>query len=101
MRLQFNPDEVKSAFDTIINQVGDNKTLIAAVNTINTIFNDIENQIIYDVPNQKTTLASQDIAKYQAEEKWIQLLIKFKKSGEHPDKHTYQEFPRESKSFLR
>ena len=75
--------------------------MIAAVNTINTIFNDIENQIIYDVGNQKTNLASEDIAKYQAEEKWIQLVIKFKKSGEYPNKYTYQEFPRESKTFLR
>ena len=29
----------------------------------------IVNQILYDVGDQKTTLASQDLVKYQAEEK--------------------------------
>ena len=44
-----NPDEVKSAFDAVINQVGNNETWVVAVNTINTVFSDIENQILYDV----------------------------------------------------
>ena len=59
----FNPDEIKSAFDEVVNQVGNNETWVAAVNTINTVFSDIENQILYDVGNQKN-LASQDLAKY-------------------------------------
>ena len=64
-----NPDEVKSDFDAVINQVGNNETWVAAVNTINTVFIDIENQILYDVGDQKTTLVSLDLAKYWAEEK--------------------------------
>ena len=60
-----NPDEVKSSFDAVINQVGNNETWVAAVNTINTVFSDIENQILYDLGDQKRTLASQDLAKYQ------------------------------------
>ena len=40
--------------------------------------------------DQKTTLASQDLAKYQAEEKWIQLVIQFKKKGEYSDKSAYK-----------
>ena len=90
-----NPDEVKSAFDTVVNQVENNETWVAAVNTINTFFSDIENQILYDVGDQKTTLASQDLAKYQAEEKWIQLVIQFKKKGEYPDKSSYKQLPTE------
>ena len=74
-----NPDEERSAFDAVANQVGNNKTRVAAVNTTNTIFGDIENQILYDIGYQKTTLASQCLAKYQAEEKWIQLVNQFKK----------------------
>ena len=31
---------------------------------MNTVFSDIENQILYDVGDQMTTLASQDLAKY-------------------------------------
>ena len=64
-----NPNEVKSAFNAVVSQVGNNVTWVAAVNTINTVFSDFENQILYDVRDQKTTLASQDLAKYQAEEK--------------------------------
>ena len=37
--------------------------------SINTVFIDIENQILYDVGDQKTTLVSLDLAKYWAEEK--------------------------------
>ena len=36
-----NPDEVKSAFDAVVNQVGNNETWVATVNTINTVFSDI------------------------------------------------------------
>ena len=96
-----NPDEVKSAFDAVVNQVGNNETWVAVVNTINTVFNDIENEILYDVGDQKTTLAAQDLAKYQAEEKWIYLVVQFKKKGEYPDKHTYKQLSRESKILLR
>lgn len=74
-----NPDEERSAFDAVASQVGNNKTRVAAVNTTNAIFGDIENQILYDIGYQKTTLASQYLAKYQAEEKWIQLVNQFKK----------------------
>ena len=95
----FNPDEIKSAFNAVVNQVGNNETWVAAVNTINTVFSDIESQILYDVGNQKT-LASQDLAKYQAKEKWIQLAIQFKKKGKYPNKHAYQPLPRESKILL-
>ena len=35
--------------------------------SINTVFIDIENQILYDVGDQKTTLVSLDLAKYWAE----------------------------------
>ena len=96
-----NPDEVKSAFDAVVNQVGNNETWVAAVNTVNTVFSDTENQILYDVGGQKTTLASQDLAKYQTEEKWIHLVVQFKKKGEYPDKHAYKQLPRESKILLR
>ena len=41
-----NPDEVKSAFDAVVNHVGNNEIWVAAVNTVNTAFSDIENQII-------------------------------------------------------
>ena len=92
-----NPDEVKSAFDAFVNQVGNNETWFAAVIRINTVFSDIENQILYDVGKKKITLASQDPAKYQAEEKWIQLVIQFKKKGQYPDK----QLPRESKIVFR
>ena len=81
--------------------MGNNETRVPAVNTINTVFNDIENQILYDVGDHKTPLASQDLAKYQAEEKWTQLVIQFKKKGEHPDKSAYKRLPRESKILLR
>ena len=50
---------------------------------------------------KKTTLASQDLAKYQAEEKWIHLVIQFKKKGEYPDKQAYKQLPRQSKILLR
>ena len=76
-RHYLNPDEVKSAFDAVVNQVGNDETWVAAVNTINTVFNDIENEILYEVGDQKTTLASQDLVKYQTEEKWIHLVIQF------------------------
>ena len=96
-----NPDEVNfEAFDAVVNQVGNDETWIAAVNTINSVFNDIENEILYDVGDQKTTLAPQDLAKYQAEEKWIHLAIQFKKKGEYPDKHAYKQLPREPKILL-
>ena len=36
-----NPDEERSTFDAVANQVGNNKTRVAAVNTTNTIFSDI------------------------------------------------------------
>ena len=94
-----NSNEVKSAFDPVVNQVGNNETWVAPVNTINAVFSDIENQILYDVGDQKTTLASQDLVKYQAEEKWIQV-IQFKKKREYPDKHAYKQLPRESKILL-
>ena len=55
---------------------------------------------LYDVGDQKTTLASQDQAKYQAEDKWIHLVVQFKKKGEYPDKHAYKQLPRESKILL-
>ena len=55
-----NPDEVKSAFDAVVNQVGNNETWVTAVNTINAVFSDIENQFLYYVGDQKITLASQD-----------------------------------------
>ena len=100
-RHYLNPDEVKSAFDAVVNQVGNDETWVAAVNTINTVFNDIENEIMYEVGDQKTTLASQDLVKYQTEEKWIHLVIQFKKKGEYPDKHAYKQSPRESKILLR
>ena len=58
-------------------------------------------KILYDVGDQKTTLASQDLAKYQTEEKWIHLVVQFKKKGEYPDKHAYKQLPRESKILLR
>ena len=74
-----NPDEVKSAFDAVVNQVENNETWVAAVNTINIVFRDIDNQILYYVGDQKATLASQNLAKNQAEKKWIQLIIQFKK----------------------
>ena len=96
-----NLGEIKSAFDAVVNQVGNNKTWIAAVNAINTVFSDIENQILYDVGDQKTTLAYQDLAKYQKEERWIHLAIQFKKKEKYPDKHAYKQWPRESKILLR
>ena len=89
---------VKSAF---VNQVRNNEAWVAAVNTVNTVFSDNENQILYDVGDQKTTLASQDLAKYQAEEKWIHLVNQFKKKGEYPDKHVYRQLLKESKTLLR
>ena len=42
---------------------------MTAINTINTVFSDIKNQILFHIGDQHTTLASQDLAKYQAEEK--------------------------------
>ena len=57
-----NPDEVKSVFDAVVNQVGNNETWVAAVNTTNTVFNDTENEILYDVEDLKITLASRDTA---------------------------------------
>ena len=44
-----NPDEVKSAFDAVVNQIGNSEKWVAAVNAINTVFSDIENEILYDV----------------------------------------------------
>ena len=81
--------------------VGNNETWVAAVNTINTVLSDTDNQILYDVGDQKLTLASQDLAKYRAEEKWIQLVIRFKKKGEYSDKSAYKQLLRESKILLR
>ena len=46
-----NPDEVKSAFDAVVNQVGNKEACVFAVNTINTVFGDIKNQILYNVDN--------------------------------------------------
>ena len=91
---------VKSAFDAVVNQVRNNEAWVAAVNTVNTVFSDNENQILYDVGDQKTTLASQDLAKYQAEEPWIHLVDQFKKKGEYPDNHVYKQLPEESKILL-
>ena len=56
---RLSQDEKKSAFDTVVNQVGNNETWVATVNTINTVFSDNENQILYDVGDQKTTFALQ------------------------------------------
>ena len=81
--------------------VGNNETWVAAVNTINTVLSDTDNQILYDVGDQKLTLASQDLAKYRAEEKWIQLVIRFKEKGEYSDKSAYKQLLRESKILLR
>ena len=83
-----NADEVKSAFDAVVNQVGNNETWVVAVNTINTVFSDTENQILYDVGDQKTTLAYQDLAKYQKEERWIHWSFN---SRTYPDKHAYKQ----------
>ena len=58
-----NPDEVKTAFDAIDNQFGSYETYVAVVYTINTVVSDNENQIFYDLGDQTTTLASQDLAK--------------------------------------
>ena len=57
------------------------KTWVASINTINKGFSDIEKQILYAVGYLKTTLASKDLAKFQAEEKWIQFVIQFKENG--------------------
>ena len=97
----FNPDEVKPAFDAVFNQIRNNQTWVAAVNTMNTKLNGIENQILNDVEDQKTILVSQNRAKCQAEKEWIQLVIQFKKKGESPDKHTYQQLSRESTILFR
>ena len=80
--------------------MGNNETWVFSVNTTNTVFSDIEDQVLHDAGDQKITLASKDLAKYQAEEKWIQLVIQFKKKGEHPDKHAYKQLSRESKILL-
>ena len=50
-----SPHNVKSAFDAVVNQVGNNKTWVAAGKAINTVFSDIENQILYYVGDQNTT----------------------------------------------
>ena len=42
---------------------------MTAVNTINTVFSDIKNQILFHIGDQQTTLAPQNLANYQAEEK--------------------------------
>ena len=41
-----NPNEVKSAFDAVANQVGNNETWVAVVNTINTVFSDTVDSLI-------------------------------------------------------
>ena len=64
-----NPEVLKSVFDAVVNHVGNNKTWVVAANTINTVFSNNANQVLYDVGYEMTTLASQDLAKYQAEEK--------------------------------
>ena len=94
-----NPDEVKSAFDAVVNQVGNNETWVAAVNTINIVFRDIDNQILYYVGDQKATLASQNLAKNQAEKKWIQLVIQFKKKKSILINEHTNNYPESLKSF--
>ena len=41
-----NPDEVKSAFDAVTNQVGNNETWVTVVNTVNTVFSDTVDSLI-------------------------------------------------------
>ena len=94
-----NPDEVKSAFDAVVNQVGNNETWVAAVNTINIVFRDIDNQILYYVGDQKATLASQNLAKNQAEKKWRQLVIQFKKKKSILINEQTNNYPESLKSF--
>ena len=60
-----NPEVLKSVFDAVVNHVGNNKTWVVAANTINTVFSNNANQVLYDVGYEMTTLASQDLAKYQ------------------------------------
>ena len=96
-----NPDEVKSAFDAVVNQVGNNETWVAAVNTINTVFSDIENQILYGVGDQKTTLASQDLAKYQAEKNGYNWSFSLRKKKSILINMQTNNYPENLKSFLR
>ena len=41
-------NEVKLAFDAVVNQAGNDEIWVAAVTAINTVFSDIENEILYD-----------------------------------------------------
>ena len=91
----------KSVFDAVVNQVGNNKTWVAAANTINTVFSNIENQILYDIGYQMITLASQDIAKYQTEEKWIYLEVQFKKKESILINIHTNSYPESLKSFCK
>ena len=91
----------KSVFDVVVNQGGNNKAWVAAANTINTFFSNIENQILYDVGYQMITLACQDLAKYQTEEKWIYLEVQFKKKESILINIHTNSYPESLKSFCK
>lgn len=65
---------VKSIFDGAMNQVDNEETWLATINTINSCFNDLENAILYSEGDRKEVVTASEIVKAQDEEEWIKKL---------------------------
>ena len=98
---KLNVDDVRTMFDAVVNQKENNETWIAAINTISTTFDDIENEILYDAGDKPRTISWNDIVLAQKEEQCIKTVINYKLKGECPEEKDRKQLSPAVKRLLR
>ena len=85
---KFEESDVKATFDSVLNQKDNDETWIAAINSISTTFNEIQNQILYDAGDNPKQIEWADIVAAQHRDESIKMVIDCKISGSKPINHT-------------
>ena len=88
---------MRHIFNAVVNQKENNETWVAAINAMSGVYDELENQILYNAGDQKKTLSFHNLMKAQGEESWIQIVKHHKEQGAYPEKEEMQQLPQKAK----
>lgn len=81
---------MRHVFDAVVNHEENNETCVTVINVMNSVYDELENQIFLNSGHQKKTLSSDNLTKAQGEEIWIQIVKHRREQGAYSKKVNMQ-----------